>query len=153
MGYRLLKDLMRSKLLQMTTLACLDGNILSLAMSGSLAYLPIAIVTGLTCIAGIGAWTAVIEEYGGNLDEYRKRRLIATALISVGLVMLTCFVGSTVSITLNMDVLKYFSAVAVFVIGLEIYGIRLPETLPKVQIPTPLAIVVFGLLLEVIVWT
>ncbi|MBO8183484.1 MAG: hypothetical protein H0Z28_11965 [Archaeoglobus sp.] len=52
------RDLLSSNLLRMTTLACLDGNILSLAMSGSLASLPIMVVTGLTCIAGVGAWSS-----------------------------------------------------------------------------------------------
>jgi hypothetical protein len=136
----------------MTTLACLDGNILSLAMSGSLASFPIMVVTGLTCIAGVGAWTSAINEYGGNKSEYKKKLLITTALISISLVTITSFIGSMINVALNMEILRYFSALAVFVIGLEVAGVNLPEKIPMTPIPTTIAIIFTGIMLEVIAW-
>ncbi|MBO8183593.1 MAG: hypothetical protein H0Z28_12535 [Archaeoglobus sp.] len=54
---------------------------------------------------------------------------------------------------LNMEILRYFSALAVFVIGLEVAGINLPEKIPMTPVPTTIAIISTGIMLEVLAWS
>jgi len=142
--YRALKEVVSSKLLLMTTLACFDGNILSLSASGAISDPSVIIVTALTCIAGVGAWTAAIEEY--VIRRKNRKYFVLTALISISLVSITCYIGAIIGLTFN-GVMKYFSSLAVLTIALQILGL-----IPETRIPIPIGILAFGITVEVILW-
>lgn len=129
---RFLSDIMRSKVFRYTVLPAIDGNILSLSSSGilSTANPSIVVFTGLSCIAGVGAWTATIEEYGMNPNRSISK-LLATALITT---VTVCFVGSIVNLSFNLTILRYFSSAVVFMIALEIIGIRISESTHRFQL-------------------
>lgn len=143
----LLKRLPASGLLLMSSIAAVDGTVLMLAATGTLSTWSGALVTGLTVIAGVGAWLAARREFGGRVLR-RDDRLLLALVAGVGTlaVLAAAALGAWVAgSNVELRVLPKGAGVALLLLSVEVAGLRLPRLGP---VPWPALAVVAALALE-----
>lgn len=144
----LCKDAISSRLFLMTTLGALSGQIPALAAQGVLSSPSVVFTVGLTVVAGVGAFMAALDE--ARLDHARGRRVYtATALLSIVTNVAAAGVGLAVSQVVTLEHVRYFVALALALVAVEIASQR-ALTLPR-GVPVPGVLVVGGVLLEALV--
>jgi hypothetical protein len=144
----LMRDAASSRLFLMTTLGAATGQVPVLAAEGSLASPGVVVTVGLTIVAGVGAFLAAIEET--SLDDPRGRVVFtATAALSIVANVAAAGIGLAFAHLVTLDHVRYFAALALGVVALEIASQR-AFTLPR-GVPVPGVLVVVGLLVEVLV--
>jgi hypothetical protein len=147
-GYRgFITKLLGSQLLLLTILNAFDGNALAMGTTGAIRDPAIAFVYGLTCIAGVGAFTVAVTEFGNG--DFQKNRMMFAALtgITTAAVVSAVALGGIIGKTFQAMFIPLFGGAAVFTIGLMIMGVKIPS---YKWFPTPLVLVTFGILLEVV---
>jgi hypothetical protein len=143
-----LRDAVSSRLLLMTTLGAATGQVPVLAAEGLLASPAVVVTVGLTIVAGVGAFVTAIDE--ACLSKPRGRRVFtATALLSIAANVAAAGLGIAFSQVVAIEHMRYFAALALGVIAIEIASQR-SLTLPA-NVPVPAALVGVGLLVEVLV--
>jgi hypothetical protein len=142
-----LRDAVSSRLFLMTTLGAATGQVSILAAEGSLASPGVVVTAGLTLVAGVGAFLAAIDE--ARLDEARGRRVFAaTALVSIVANVAAAGVGVAFAQLVSIEHVRYFAALALGAVAVEIASQR---SLEPAGVPLPCALVVVGVLVEVLV--
>jgi hypothetical protein len=144
----MLCDAVTSRLFLMTTLGAATGQVSALAAKGLLAVPSVAVTVGLTLIGGVGAVVAAIEEV--TLDDPRGRRVFAiTATLSILVNVAAAGVGVAVSGALSLEWLRYFVALALGAVAIEVAR---AETIPLPGgVPAPSALVGVGVLVEALI--
>lgn len=144
----LIGDAASSRLFVMTTLGAATGQVSMLAAEGHLAS-PAAVVTvALTVVAGVGAFLAAIDE--ASLSHARGRRVFtAVALLSIVANVAAAGVGVAFAQVVSTEHVRYFAALALGAIAVEIAS-KQTLTLPR-GVPVPGALVVVGVAVEVLV--
>lgn len=144
----LLRDALSSRLFLMTTLAAATGQVSLLAAEGALASPGEVVTVGLTVVAGVGAFLAAIDE--ARLGEARGRRIFAaTAVCSILANVAAAALGVAFAQLVSIEHARYFAALALGLIAVEIASQR-TLTLPR-GVPLPGALVAAGVLVEVLV--
>lgn len=144
----LLKDAVSSRMFLMTTLGAATGQVPLLAAEGSLASPGVVVTVGLTLVAGVGAFLAAIDE--AQLGQPRGRRVFtATALLSILANVAAAGVGVAFAQLVTIEHVRYFAALALGVVAVEIASQR-SLSLPH-GVPVPGALVAVGLVVEVLV--
>lgn len=142
------KDAVSSRLFLMTTLAAATGHVPILAAEGSLASPAVVVTVGLTLVAGVGAFMAAIDE--AHLGRPRGRLVFtATALLSIGANVASASLGVAFAQLVSLDLVRYFAALALAAVAVEIASQR-TFSLPH-GVPLPSALVAVGLVVEVLV--
>ena len=144
---KLIDQLMSSKLLPLVTLCALDGNAMSLAATGALNDLGIAVVFGITSIAGVGAYIAALSELGNGQLDRKMRVFLSIIVISTVSVVVAAAFGAAIGATFQAMYMRAFGGAAVMCIALMIGGVKVPS--PKI-VPTPLLLVAVGVVAELV---
>lgn len=143
-----LRAALSSRLFLMTTLAAATGQVSLLAAEGALASPGVVVTVGLTVVAGVGAFLTAIEE--ARLGDARGRRVFtATAVLSILVNVAAAGVGVAFAQLVTVEHARYFAALALGLIAVEIASQR-TLTLPH-GVPLPGVLVVVGVLVEVLV--
>ncbi len=142
------KEAVSSRLFLMTTLGAATGQIPALAADGLLASPAVVVTVGLTVVAGVGAFLAAIEE--STLETERGRRVFtATAVLSILANVAAAGLGVAISQIATFEHMRYFAALALGAIAVEIARGRAIQ-LPR-GVPAPAALIVAGVLVEALV--
>lgn len=132
----------------MTTLAAATGQMSALAAEGLLAHPAVALTVGLTVVAGVGAFVTALEE--ASLRTARGRRVFAaTAALSILVNVAAAGAGVALGALVGMEHLRVFAALALGAVAWEVAmasDLRLPR-----GVPVPAALVVLGVVVEVVV--
>lgn len=144
----LMRDAVSSRLFLMTTLGAATGQVPLLAAEGLLASPGIVVTVGLTIVAGVGAFVAALDE--ACLSQPRGRRVFtATAILSIVANVAAAGAGLAFAHVASLDHIRYFAALALAAVAVEIASER-SLTLPR-GVPVPGVLVAVGLLVEVLV--
>jgi hypothetical protein len=134
-----------SQLLFITSLNAYDGNAISIVLSRELSAPLMALGYGLTSIAGAGAWSIAISEIGDRWKSNR-RKFVLIAAISTTAFFTAVFVASQLMQGYSFTYLHWFGGSAVFLIGLMIAGLNIPDKI--YGIPPPLLVILVGFAFE-----
>lgn len=139
-------------LLTVTTISALDGTLLLLVAAGTLETLTGAITTGLTVIAGGGAWVTARELYGGRPLRGRDRTTLGLiALVAIPLALGAVWVASRTGLTAGLQYLPHAAGFVLLLLAADITGLRLPR---PAGAPLPALVVAGTAILEVFAhWT
>ncbi len=142
------REAVSSRLFLMTTLGAATGQIPMLAAEGLLASPAVVVTVALTVVAGVGAFLAAVDET--RLENARGRRVFAaTALLSIAANVGAAGVGLTFAQLVSIEHVRYFAALALAAVAVEIASQR--ELTVARGVPVPGALVVVGVLAEVLV--
>lgn len=114
-------------LLTMTGLASVDGTVVLLAANGAFSTVPSAVATGLTVIAGVGAWIAARTSYGGRTR--RAHDWVTLGTIAAGTsatTVLAAWLGTVVAQSWSLDILSVAAGLIVMLLAAEMLGITIP---------------------------
>lgn len=123
------RRLPQSGLLLLTSICSLDGTLMMLAATGVLSTWAGVLVTGLTVVAGAGAWLAARAEFANRrlrADDVALLALLVTvgALAAAAAGALGAYVGSA---SVELRVLPRATGIVLLLLALEIGGVPLPR--------------------------
>lgn len=127
----MMKSKINSELTLILSMAGLNGSIPLAAMSG-LFKLENAVTLAFIFMAGPGAIVTAIL-LGGTVKERMLVALIS-GIVATVIVVISAGLGPELLKFLNINILKITGGIAVFIIGLMIAGIKIPQHLPTVVI-------------------
>jgi hypothetical protein len=140
-----------ANLLAMTGLGAADGTILLLAAQGTLSSLVGAIATGLTVIAGVGAWLVARDGFCGRTTPRDRAALLTVALATSLATVAAAWLGDLAGGAVQFHVLPRVAGLVLLLIAVEVGGLRLPRV---ARLPLPAALLAVGALVEgVAQWT
>ncbi len=139
-------------LLGMTCLGAFDGTIVLLAASGAMSTMAGAILTGLTVVAGIGAWIVARQAFPARGRTWRDRAVLAIVALATSLATVAAaWLGDMVGGAVTLHVLPRAAGLILLAVAVEVGGWRLPRVR---GIPLPFALIgAAGILEGVAQWT
>jgi hypothetical protein len=119
-----------SNLLPLMLLCFIDGNLLTQAFAGLIAFhrLDMLFFNAFFSIGGFGAWLCASSLPGARIDRI-KSVVLSCFLVLFGVVyciLATCALRSVVSNAIYQMFVRVGGAIAVTVIGFQIMGVRVP---------------------------
>ena len=141
-----------SSLFILTLLSAVDGSLLALAAAGRLTTLADAVTVGLVVVAGAGSWLAANQAFAGR----RRTRSDWAALGLLGALTLastvaSVWLGARLGDALTLHVLPKGAGLALFLVGAEVAGLRLPKA---GRVPLPALGIALAVAVEVALqWT
>ena len=133
-------------------LSAVDGSLLVLAAAGRLESLGGAVAVGLLVVAGAGSWFAARSAFAGRRRTGRDWLLlgalgVATLAATAGSVWLGVALGQAVT----LHVLPKAAGLALFAIGAEVAGLRVPR---PARVPLAIHVLALAGVAEVLLaWT
>jgi hypothetical protein len=136
-----------SRLFLMTTLGAATGQVSMLAAEGLLASPGVVVTVALTVVAGVGAFVTALDEVS-FAQAHDRRVFTATAVLSILANVAAAGLGVAFAQVATIEHIRYFGALALGVVAVEIASKR-SLTLPH-GVPLPGALVAVGILVEIL---
>ena len=144
----LIAGVFRSKLLLLTVLAAVDGNLFCLGATGVLIHPANIAAVAITCIGGVGSWIVAAEEYKGGIQGEKRKEFALIFTISSFATIVAASLGATFGLIFDFNVFRYFAGVAVLCIALAVCGVRIPD-IPCLNLPLPTLLITVGLVCQI----